>query len=69
MPAERESVGIFQSQSDVGSVSPSGTAAYDSVHDLLYVANVNGPTIQVYSNAHLMTSASGPAGMLWRAGG
>jgi TolB protein len=30
MPAETESVGIFQSQSDVGSVSPSGTAAYDS---------------------------------------
>jgi hypothetical protein len=38
-----------------------GTAAYDSVHDQLYVANVNGATIQVYSNAHLMTSVSLPA--------
>jgi TolB protein len=28
-PAERDSVGIFQGQSDVGSVSPPGTAAYD----------------------------------------
>lgn len=38
-----------------------GTAAYDSVRDFLYVANVNGPTLQVYSSAHLMTSASVPA--------
>ncbi len=38
-----------------------GTAAYDSVHDLLFVANINGPTLQVYSSAHLMTSASTPA--------
>jgi hypothetical protein len=38
-----------------------GTAAYDSVHDQLYVANVDGATIQVYSNAHLMTSVSLPA--------
>lgn len=38
-----------------------GTATYDSVHDFLYVANINGPTIQVYSSAHLMTSASVPA--------
>src|ERR1700736_670251 len=38
-----------------------GTAAYDAVHDLLYVANINGSTIQVYSSAHLMTSASVPA--------
>jgi TolB protein len=28
-PAQRDLVGIFQGQSDVGSVSPSGTAAYD----------------------------------------
>jgi len=38
-----------------------GTATYDSVRDFLYVANINGPTIQVYSSAHLMTSASVPA--------
>jgi hypothetical protein len=38
-----------------------GTATYDSLHDLLYVANVDGPTIQVYANAHLMNSASVPA--------
>jgi len=38
-----------------------GTATYDVNHDLLYVANVNGPTIQVYANAHLMTSSSVPA--------
>lgn len=35
-----------------------GTATYDVNHDLLYVANVNGPTIQVYANAHAMTSSS-----------
>jgi hypothetical protein len=38
-----------------------GTAAYDSVRDYLYVANVNGPTLQVYQSASLMTSASMPA--------
>jgi hypothetical protein len=36
-----------------------GTATYDSVHDLLFVANINGPTIQVFASAHLMSS-SGP---------
>lgn len=35
-----------------------GTATYDPVHDLFFVANVNGPTIQVYANAHLMNAAS-----------
>jgi hypothetical protein len=38
-----------------------GTATYDATHDLLYVANVNGPTLQVYKNAHVMTAASVPA--------
>ncbi len=38
-----------------------GTATYDSVHDLFFVANINGPTIQVYAGAHLMNSASVPA--------
>lgn len=38
-----------------------GTATYDPNHDLLYVANVNGPTIQVYANAHAMNSTSTPA--------
>ena len=38
-----------------------GTAAYDPVHDLLFVANVDGPKVQVYANAHLMTSGSLPA--------
>jgi hypothetical protein len=35
-----------------------GTATYDVNHDLLYVANVDGPTIQVFANAHSMTSSS-----------
>jgi hypothetical protein len=38
-----------------------GTAAYDAVHDLLFVANVVNPALAVYSNAHLMTNASLPA--------
>jgi hypothetical protein len=38
-----------------------GTAAYDPVHDLLFVANVTGPALSVYASAHLMTSASLPA--------
>lgn len=38
-----------------------GTATYDSVNDLLYVANVNGSTIQIYKNAHLLTGASLPS--------
>jgi hypothetical protein len=38
-----------------------GTATYDANHDLLFVANVNGPTIQVFANAHAMTNASTPA--------
>ncbi len=38
-----------------------GTATYDPANDLLYVANVDGPTIQVFRNAHLMTAASLPA--------
>jgi hypothetical protein len=45
----------------VGYANGEGTAAYDAVHDLLYVANINGPAIQVYSSAHSMTSASVPA--------
>jgi hypothetical protein len=35
-----------------------GTATYDVTHDLLYVANVNGPTIQVFANAHSMSASS-----------
>ncbi|HXW52062.1 MAG TPA: hypothetical protein VEJ41_08735, partial [Candidatus Acidoferrales bacterium] len=35
-----------------------GTATYDVNHDLLYVANVNGPTIQVFADAHALTSSS-----------
>jgi hypothetical protein len=38
-----------------------GTASYDATHDLLYVANVNGPTLQVFKNAHVMTAGSAPA--------
>lgn len=38
-----------------------GTAAYDATHDLLYVANVNGPMLQVYKNAHVLTAGSVPA--------
>lgn len=38
-----------------------GAAVYDSVHDLLYVANIDGPTIDIYASAHLMTPSSTPA--------
>ena len=44
-----------------GFTDGAGTAAYDSVHDLLFVANVVNSALSVYSNAHLMTSASLPA--------
>lgn len=35
-----------------------GTATYDVTHDLLFVANVNGPTIQVFATAHSMNGSS-----------
>jgi hypothetical protein len=38
-----------------------GTAAYDSNHDLLFVSNVNNSAVQVFANAHAMTSSSTPA--------
>jgi hypothetical protein len=38
-----------------------GTATYDVNHDLLYIANVNGPTIQVFADAHAMNGNSVPA--------
>ena len=39
----------------------SGAVTYDSTHDLLFVGNVDGPTIQVFATAHLMTNVSLPA--------
>jgi hypothetical protein len=38
-----------------------GTATYDVTHDLLFVANIDGPTIQVFATAHSMNSSSAPA--------
>jgi hypothetical protein len=38
-----------------------GAGDYDSVHDLFFVSNTDGPVVQVYANAHLMTSVSLPA--------
>jgi len=35
-----------------------GAAVYDATNDLLYVANIDGATIQIYSTAHLMTASS-----------
>ncbi|MGC1522142.1 MAG: hypothetical protein WA803_11435, partial [Steroidobacteraceae bacterium] len=42
--AETGSVGIFQGQSDVGSVSPSGTAAYDSRIDAYTLTSAGANT-------------------------
>lgn len=39
-------------------INGQGTAAYDVTHDLLFVANYSGPTLQVYATAHSMTSSS-----------
>lgn len=39
-----------------------GTASYDPNHDLLFIANTTGATVQVYANAHMMTSSSLPIG-------
>lgn len=38
-----------------------GTATYDVTHNCLYVANINGPTIQVFQNATAMGGASTPS--------
>ena len=39
-------------------INGQGTATYDVTHDLLFVANYSGPTLQVYATAHSMTSSS-----------
>jgi TolB protein len=43
-PAERDPVGIFQGQTDVGSVSPPGTAAYDSHIDAYALTSAGANT-------------------------
>src|SRR5271170_6153902 len=43
-PAERDLLGIFQGQSDVGSVSPPGTAAYDSHSDAYALTSAGANT-------------------------
>ena len=69
-PPQSTPIRIWTTASTKNNVNPdqlvpytngAGAAAYDSAHDLLYVGNINGPTIQVYANAHLMTAASTPA--------
>src|SRR6202165_3055352 len=45
-------------------IDGAGAAVYDSVNDLLYVATIDGPTLAIYSSAHLMTSTSTPAAII-----
>jgi hypothetical protein len=41
-----------------------GAAAWDSVHNLLFVSVATGPQVSVFANATTMTSASAPAAVI-----
>jgi|HubBroStandDraft_1064217.scaffolds.fasta_scaffold00050_48 TolB protein len=59
-PAERDLVGIFQGQSDVGSVTPPGTAAYDSHMDVYALTSAGANTWYHIDGFHyLWKKASG----------
>jgi Tol biopolymer transport system component len=59
-PAERDLVGMFQGQSDIGSIAPPGTAAYDSRSDSYALTSAGANTwYHVDAFHYLWSKASG----------